>query len=82
MSENLNQDTITPTEDPSGSREEVKKDFKGLLASTKAFLHELLDIRPNTDQQATKEAIVADIPFRGHTSWILICSIFYSLHWS
>ncbi len=76
MSENLNQDNITPTEDPSGSREEVKKDFKGLLASTKTFLHELLDIRPNTDQQATKEAIVADIPFRGHTSWILVCSIF------
>lgn len=76
MSENLNQDNITPTENPSGSREEVKKDFKGLLESTKAFLHELLDIRPNTDQEATKEAIVADIPFRGHTSWILICSIF------
>jgi len=77
MSENLNQDNITPTEDPSGSKEEeVKKDFKGLLESTKSFLQELLDIRPNTDQEATKEAIVADIPFRGHTSWILICSIF------
>ncbi|SDE91795.1 uncharacterized hydrophobic domain-containing protein [Pricia antarctica] len=76
MSENLNQDNITPTEDPTGSKEEVKKDFKGLLESTKVFLHELLDIRPNTDQEATKEAIVADIPFRGHTSWILICSIF------
>lgn len=76
MSRNLNQDNITPTEDPTGSKEEVKKDFKGLLESTKVFLHELLDIRPNTDQEATKEAIVADIPFRGHTSWILICSIF------
>lgn len=76
MSKNLNQDNITPTEEPTASKEEVKKDFKGLLQSTKAFLHELLDIRPNTDQEATKEAIVADIPFRGHTSWILICSIF------
>ena len=76
MRTNLNQDNITPTEDPSGNREEVKKDFKGLLESTKAFLHELLDIRPNTDQEATKGAIIADIPFRGHTSWILICSIF------
>ncbi len=76
MSENLNQDNITPTEAPSESKEEVKRDFKGLLESTKKFLKELLDIRPNTDQDATKEAIIADIPFKGHTSWILICSIF------
>jgi len=76
MKKNLNQDNITPTEDASGSKEEVKKDFKGLVGSTKVFLRELLDIRTNTDQEATKEAIVADIPFRGHTSWILICSIF------
>lgn len=76
MSTNLNQDNITPTEDPLKNKEEVKRDFKGLLESTKAFLKELLDIRPNTDQEATKAAIVADIAFRGHTSWILICSIF------
>ncbi|MGB5435957.1 MAG: DUF389 domain-containing protein [Maribacter sp.] len=60
----------------SNSGEEVKKDIKGLLESTKKFLTELLDIRQNTDQEATKEAIIADIPFKGHTSWILICSIF------
>lgn len=54
----------------------VKKDFQGLLGSTKKFLKELLDIRNNTDQEATRESIVADIPFKGHTSWILICSIF------
>ncbi|MGB5553397.1 MAG: DUF389 domain-containing protein [Flavobacteriaceae bacterium] len=76
MSEDLNQDQITPTEEPIESREEVKKDFQGLLESSKKFLKELLDIRPNTDQEATKEAIIADIPFKGHTSWILICSIF------
>ncbi|HDZ14382.1 hypothetical protein LCGC14_0692410 [marine sediment metagenome] len=76
MGKSLNQDNITPTGDPSANSEEVKRDFKGLLASTKAFLHDLLDIRPNTDQEATKEAMIADIPFRGHTSWILICSIF------
>ncbi|SDM02975.1 DUF389 domain-containing protein [Kriegella aquimaris] len=67
---------IAPDEEPIESREEVKRDFKGLLESTKVFLHDLLDIRPNTDQEATKEAIIADIPFKGHTSWILICSIF------
>ena len=76
MSEELDQDNITPTEEPIQSKEEVKKDFQGLLESTKIFLSELLDIRTNTDQEATKEAIIADIAFKGHTSWILICSIF------
>jgi uncharacterized hydrophobic protein (TIGR00271 family) len=47
-----------------------------LLGSLRSFLFELLDIRHNTDQKATIEAIIADIPFKGHTSWILICSIF------
>ncbi|WP_281541047.1 DUF389 domain-containing protein [Maribacter aestuarii] len=76
MQEKLNQDNITPTEKPSESGEEVKKDFKGLAGSIKKFLSELLNIRTNTDQAATKEAIIADIPFKGHTSWILVCSIF------
>ncbi len=58
------------------SRELVKKDFRGLMASGRTFLKELLDIRNNTDQDATREAIVADIPFKGHTAWILVCSIF------
>ncbi|QCW98927.1 DUF389 domain-containing protein [Aggregatimonas sangjinii] len=64
------------TQDTTQNRAEVKKDFKGLIESTKIFLHELLDVRPNTDQEATKKAIIDDIPFKGHTSWILICSIF------
>lgn len=76
MSEGLDQDNITPTEEPIESKEEVKKDFQGLVASTKKFLHELLDIRPATDHVSAKEAIIADIPFKGHTSWILVCSIF------
>lgn len=76
MSQSLDQDNITPTEKPKDNREDVKKDFKGLLESTKTFLRDLLDIRANTDQEAAKEAIIADIPFRGHTSWILVCSIF------
>ncbi|MEP2057602.1 DUF389 domain-containing protein [Maribacter litoralis] len=76
MENNLNQDNITPTSNEGGGGDEVKKDFQGLLGSVKKFLSELLDIRTNTDQQATKEAIIADIPFKGHTSWILICSIF------
>ena len=75
MSENSIQGNINPPEKPDASAEEVKKDFKGLLGSSKKFLSELLDIRNNTDQEATKEAVIADIPFKGHTSWILVCSI-------
>lgn len=76
MQEKLGQDNITPTDNSQDSGDEVKKDFQGLLGSVKKFLSELLDIRTNTDQDATREAIIADIPFKGHTSWILICSIF------
>ena len=71
--EHLSQENNTPQPD---SGEEVKKDFKGLLGSMRRFLSELLEIRSNTDAAATKESIIADIPFKGHTSWILICSIF------
>lgn len=76
MKENLNQDNITPTDSPDKKSEEVKKDFKGLLGSLKTFLVELLDIQKNTDRETTKEAINADISFKGHTAWILVCSIF------
>ncbi|MDG1572060.1 DUF389 domain-containing protein [Robiginitalea sp. M366] len=67
---------VPPSHPEQETGEEVKKDFKGLLGSVRKFLGELLDIRSNTDQEAAKEAIIADIPFKGHTAWILICSIF------
>ncbi|MEL4308098.1 DUF389 domain-containing protein [Joostella sp. CR20] len=70
----LGQDNITPTDN--SSQEQVKRDFSGFVGSLKKFFSELLDIRNNTDQEATKESIINDIPFKGHTSWILICSIF------
>ena len=68
-----NLETTPPNQD---SGDEVKKDFKGLLGSVRKFLSDLLEIRSNTDAAATKESIIADIPFKGHTSWILVCSIF------
>lgn len=58
------------------SEEEVKKELTGLVDSFKIFFSELLDIRKNTDRETTIQDIKADIPFKGHTSWILICSIF------
>ncbi|WP_298555470.1 DUF389 domain-containing protein [uncultured Algibacter sp.] len=58
------------------SKQAVKDDAKGLFQSVKKFFRELLDFREDTDRDATIEAIKGDIPFKGATAWILICSIF------
>ncbi|GAA4239976.1 MULTISPECIES: DUF389 domain-containing protein [Winogradskyella] len=57
-------------------KDAVKKDAQGLFASIKLFLTELLDFRDDTDRDATITAIKHDIPFKGATAWILVCSIF------
>ncbi|MBK5213085.1 MAG: DUF389 domain-containing protein [Flavobacteriaceae bacterium] len=44
--------------------------------SIKKFLIELFDIQTDSDRDATIEAVKKDIPFKGHTAWILIFSIF------
>jgi len=58
------------------NKEAIKQDAKGLWISLKAFFVELLDFRADTDRDSTIEAIKLDIPFKGATAWILICSIF------
>lgn len=58
------------------SKEAVKKDAEGLLKSSKNFIEEIFSFRKDTDRDATIEAIKNDIPFKGATAWILICSIF------
>ena len=58
------------------SKEAVKEGAKGLWQSTKNFFKELLDFREDTDRDATLAAIKGDIPFKGATAWILVCSIF------
>ena len=58
------------------SKQEIKKDAKGLLSSLKFFLKELLDFREDTDYETTIEAIKVDIPFKGATAWILIFAVF------
>jgi uncharacterized hydrophobic protein (TIGR00271 family) len=40
------------------------------------YVRALLHIARDTDYAATLEAVRADIPFRGATAWVLICSIF------
>ena len=57
-------------------KEAVKEDAKGLFKSLSTFFVELLDFRDDTDRDATIDAIKGDIPFKGATAWILICSIF------
>lgn len=58
------------------SKEAVRKDAKGLWQSMTLFFTELLDFREDTDRDATIQAIKGDIPFKGATAWILVCSIF------
>jgi len=58
------------------NKEAVKQDAKGLWQSLKSFVIELLDFRADTDREVTIEHIKSDIPFKGATAWILICSIF------
>ena len=74
MDENLN--TELGNTNAEQSKADVKKDALGLWLSLKIFLIELLDFRHDTDRDATVAAIKADIPFKGATVWILICSIF------
>ncbi len=62
--------------DTQQSKDAVRQDAKGLWQSLKIFMVELLDFRADTDREATMEHIKNDIPFKGATAWILICSIF------
>ncbi|MDT0558436.1 DUF389 domain-containing protein [Ichthyenterobacterium sp. W332] len=73
---NFNEEETSKEEAVKQSKEALKAEAKGFFASIKQFLNNLLDFRDDTDRDATVEAIKADIPFRGATSWILICSIF------
>lgn len=45
-------------------------------ANIKKFISELFDMKTDSDRDATIEAVKKDIPFKGHTAWILIFSIF------
>lgn len=62
------------------SQAQENEQFENVKVTTwqniKKFLSELLDIRLDTDRDATIEAVKKDISFKGHTAWILIFSIF------
>lgn len=60
----------------SSEQENFEKIKISAWQGVKNFLSELLNIRSDTDRDATIEAVKKDIPFKGHTAWILIFSIF------
>ena len=76
---NQNKDSQQQQQEFIDSKAAAKADAKGLFASIKIFLVELLDFRHDTDREATISAIKADISFKGATAWILICSILLPL---
>ncbi len=58
------------------AKEHVQKEAKGFFRSLRDFMADFLDIRYNTDKATTIDSIKGDISFKGHTAWILVCSIF------
>ncbi len=57
-------------------KEDLRDEAQTVWESIKRFLNDLLDIRSDTDRDATIEAVRKDIPFKGHNAWILVFSIF------
>ncbi len=53
----------------------VKKEFKEFWEVAIDFIKELFNIRKNSDKEFTRQTILENIPFRGHTAWLLIFSV-------
>ncbi|WGU68053.1 DUF389 domain-containing protein [Capnocytophaga canimorsus] len=62
--------------DNTPENKQPEEDQINLFQWIKEYIRDFVDIRKETDQQATIESIKSDIAFRGHTAWILVCSIF------
>ena len=65
-----NQNHVTPNE------AEFEADKKKAWQGIAKFVKELFNIHEDSDRDATIEAVKKDIPFKGHTAWILIFSVF------
>ncbi|GAA0873573.1 TIGR00341 family protein [Gangjinia marincola] len=57
-------------------RAEVAEKMQSTWDSFKDFLTGILNIAQETDKEQSIEDIKKDIPFRGHTAWILVFAIF------
>lgn len=71
----LNQPNIPQENVEQDTGQETAQDIKSIWEHFKSFLTELLNIRIGSDPKSTIEGIKRDIPFKGHTAWILIFSI-------
>ncbi len=65
-----NKNHITPNE--AEFEQEKQNAWQGITQ----FIRGLFNLHEDTDRDATIEAVKKDIPFKGHTAWILIFSIF------
>jgi len=65
-------------EDPQleSSLDSNQQRISGIWENIMAFLHDLLDIRQDSDRDETIESVKKDISFQGHNAWILIFSVF------
>ncbi len=52
-----------------------KLDIRNAYKTIVSFLHEILDIRKDTDKESTIEDIKSNISMKGHNAWILVFSI-------
>ena len=63
------------THDNTRSNPFEKELLKGFWQESKAFIHQLLDIRNDTDKAGTILDIKENISIKGHTAWVLVFSI-------
>jgi len=57
------------------SKAEAKQEIKGAASSISKFFYDLVDIRHDTDVDATIKTIKGNIAMKGQTAWILVFSI-------
>ncbi|NNE55897.1 MAG: DUF389 domain-containing protein [Flavobacteriales bacterium] len=56
-------------------KEEVKNQFAEFWTKFIQFIRSVLDLRSGVDREATASGILHDVEFKGHASWILVCSV-------
>ena len=73
----MNNQNTNPEEDIIIKEKEkiVKKEFKEFWQVAIDFVKELFNIRKYSDKDFTRTTILENIPFRGHTAWLLIFSV-------
>ncbi len=56
-------------------KKSLYKEFVEFWHAAGVFIRQLFDIRRVADKEFTRQTILDNIPFRGHTAWLLIFSI-------